>query len=230
VLLVLFAVEGVTLLAMHQLLSVHIVVGTLLVPPVLLKTVTTGWRAARYYLGSRVYVEAGPPPLVLRVLGPLVVLTTVGALASGLLLILVGPEGKRPVVAPLGFGISLVTVHQGWVVAWLVVTAVHVLGRVVPALRVVSSGRVALTAVPDVAQRLRGTAAPSAEHRPEADGGHPTHVPGRGLRVAAVVLALAIGAGASVVVLRAASDWTSQDFRRPPFPGAPVPGQRPDDD
>ncbi|WP_088285471.1 hypothetical protein [Kineosporia sp. A_224] len=93
VLLVLFAVEGVTLLAMHQLLSVHIVVGTLLVPPVLLKTVTTGWRAARYYLGSRVYVEAGPPPLVLRVLGPLVVLTTVGALASGLLLVVVGPEG-----------------------------------------------------------------------------------------------------------------------------------------
>ncbi|WP_143448524.1 hypothetical protein [Kineosporia sp. A_224] len=114
--------------------------------------------------------------------------------------------------------------------AWLVVTAVHVLGRVVPALRVVSSGRIALTGAPDVALRLRGASAPSAEHRQAADGGHPGHVPGRGLRVAAVVLALAIGTGASVVVLRAASDWTSQDFRRPPVPGAQLPGQRPDDD
>ena len=59
VLLLGFAVEGVTLVAMHQLISVHILVGALLVPPVLLKTATTGWRVVRYYLAAKAYTDAG---------------------------------------------------------------------------------------------------------------------------------------------------------------------------
>ena len=46
VLIVLLAVEGVTILFLRPLLSVHIFVGMLLIPPVLLKLVSTGWRFA----------------------------------------------------------------------------------------------------------------------------------------------------------------------------------------
>lgn len=212
VLLVGFAVEGVTLVAMHQLISVHILVGALLVPPVLLKTATTGWRIVRYYLSAPTYKAAGPPPLVLRLVGPLVIVFTVAALASGLWLVVTGPEGRRPTVTVVGFGISWLTVHQSFVIAWFVATTVHVLGRTVPALRIVTAGRFALRGVPDVAQRLTGT--PRA---PEVHGAGGRRVAGGGVRAAAVVLTLAIGLAGSLVVLRAASDWTTGDFRRPPF-------------
>jgi hypothetical protein len=47
VLLVLFAAEGVTILRVHQLLTVHFFVGMLLVGPVALKVAATGYRFAR---------------------------------------------------------------------------------------------------------------------------------------------------------------------------------------
>ena len=204
VLLVGFAVEGVTLIAMHQLISVHILVGALLVPPVLLKTATTGWRIVRYYLNSRPYTQSGPPPLVLRVLGPLVIGLTLGALASGLWLVVTGPDGRRATVDVLGVGISWLTVHQAFVIGWFAVTTVHVLGRTVPALRTVTNGRFALRGVPDVTERLTGTPGAAAH----ADGGTP-RAAGGALRATAVVLAVAIGVGGGVVVLGAATDWTS---------------------
>ena len=55
VLLVLLAVEGVTLIDVRGLITWHVVVGALLVPPALLKTATTGWRMVRYYAGNRDY-------------------------------------------------------------------------------------------------------------------------------------------------------------------------------
>ena len=210
VLLLGFAVEGVTLVAMHQLISVHILVGALLVPPVLLKTATTGWRVVRYYLAAQAYTDAGPPPVVLRALGPLVVGLTLAALASGLWLVVTGPEGRRPTVSVVGVGISWLTVHQAFVIGWFVVTTVHVLARTVPALRTVTNGRFALRGVPDVGQRLTG-----APRLTSTDGGT-ARVAGGGLRAAAVVLALAIGVGGAVVVLQAAGDWTS-GWARAPF-------------
>ena len=60
------------MLSLHSMLSAHILIGAVLVPLVLLKTATTGWRILRYYVGSKAYRIAGPPPLLLRVLGPLV--------------------------------------------------------------------------------------------------------------------------------------------------------------
>ena len=50
VLLVLLAAEGATLIAIRPLLSVHIFLGVLLIPPVALKLASTGYRFARYYL------------------------------------------------------------------------------------------------------------------------------------------------------------------------------------
>ena len=48
VLLGLSLAELVTLLSVHRLIGWHIVIGTLLVPPALLKTVSVGWRVVWY--------------------------------------------------------------------------------------------------------------------------------------------------------------------------------------
>src|SRR5215471_16465349 len=90
VLLALFAAELVTLLDVRGLVSWHVAVGIALIPPALVKTGSTGWRIVRYYTGNRPYRRAGPPPLLLRVLGPLVVLTTLAVLGTGVLLLVVG--------------------------------------------------------------------------------------------------------------------------------------------
>ncbi len=124
VLMVLFLVEGVTLVSMGPLIDVHVFVGMMLVPVAVLKTATTGYRVVRYYTGSRVYVTAGPPPLLLRLLGPLVVLATLALLGTGITLGVVGP----------GRG-GLVLAHQASFVVWLVAIGLHVLGRTFPAAR-----------------------------------------------------------------------------------------------
>ena len=74
ILFVLFLAELVTLLDVHGLISWHVALGVLLVPPALLKTGEhrLADRCATTRAG-RPYVEAGPPLMALRVLGPLVV-------------------------------------------------------------------------------------------------------------------------------------------------------------
>ena len=62
VLLVLLAAEGVTVLRVGALLTPHVFIGMLLIPPVLLKIGSTGWRFVRYYRGSPAYRRKGPPP------------------------------------------------------------------------------------------------------------------------------------------------------------------------
>src|SRR5689334_6912276 len=95
VLLALFLAELVTLLDVHGLMSWHVTIGALLIPPALLKTGSTGWRIVRYYRGNDAYRAAGPPPLLLRVLGPLVVFSTLAVLGTGIWLIVVGPDRSR---------------------------------------------------------------------------------------------------------------------------------------
>jgi hypothetical protein len=138
VLLVLFLIELGTLLDLNGLIDWHIVVGTLLVPPALLKTGSTGWRIVRYYTRRDPYVTAGPPPMFLRVLGPLVVIFTMAVLGSGLALVALGPDASRqPFLGLLGFTVSALTVHQGTFVVWAVVTGIHTLGRLIPAYRII---------------------------------------------------------------------------------------------
>jgi hypothetical protein len=139
-LLPLFAAELVTLLSLEGLLSWHIAIGVVLIPPALVKTATTGWRILRYYTGAEVYREAGPPPLLLRVLGPLVVLTTLALLGTGVVLLVVGPSGAfTPLVTIAGHGVSVLTLHQACTLAWAVATGLHVLGRLVPAVQLTMS-------------------------------------------------------------------------------------------
>jgi hypothetical protein len=118
VLLVLLAVEGFTLLSLRAMLSWHIFVGVLVVPIVVLKLGSTGYRFFRYYTHRPDYVQAGPPNLLLRLLGPVVVLTTVALLATGIALIVVGP----------GRGLVL-NLHKASFIVWLAALGAHVLGH-----------------------------------------------------------------------------------------------------
>jgi hypothetical protein len=113
-LLVGFAIEGVTILQIHRLLFLHFLVGLLLIGPAALKIGSTVYRFARYYAGAAPYVRKGPPSPALRVLGPLVILTSVGVLGSGVMLAIAGHGG------PWLF------LHKASFVLWFGVMTVHV--------------------------------------------------------------------------------------------------------
>ncbi|HEV3266943.1 MAG TPA: hypothetical protein VGZ68_00920 [Acidimicrobiales bacterium] len=119
ILLILLAVEGVTVLQVRPLLTMHVFVGMLLVPPVLVKLSSTLWRFAKYYLGAPDYREKGPPPTALRVLGPFVALLTIVMFASGIVLLL-GPANLRG---------QMLTIHKVSFFLWFVFMTVHVLGH-----------------------------------------------------------------------------------------------------
>jgi len=125
VLLVLLAAEGFTILAIRPLLSLHVFIGMLLVPPVLLKMGSTSYRFVRYYRGSPAYRRKGPPPAVLRLLGPFVVVTTVAVFASGIALLLVG-HGERS---------QMLLLHKASFVLWFGAMTIHVLGHLVDTAR-----------------------------------------------------------------------------------------------
>jgi hypothetical protein len=89
-LILLLAAEAVTIIHMGGLVSVHMFVGLLLIPPALLKLASTGYRFARYYTGEKAYREKGPPLLPLRLLAPVLVASTVAVLGSGVWLLALG--------------------------------------------------------------------------------------------------------------------------------------------
>jgi hypothetical protein len=124
-LLVLLAAEGATIPFTGPLLGPHVFIGMLLIPPVLLKLGSTGYRFARYYSGNPPYLRKGPPNIALRVLAPGVVLTTLALFGTGVALLLAGP--------PSG---TLVFAHKLSFIAWVSLMTLHVLGHVleVPAL------------------------------------------------------------------------------------------------
>jgi hypothetical protein len=118
-LLVLFAAEGVTILQLNGLLYWHYFVGFLLVGPVCVKIGATLYRFTRYYIGSPAYVRKGPPMILLRVLGPFVVLLSCAVLLTGILL----GFGKSTTVA----GLPMLFLHKGFFVLWAGAMTIHVL-------------------------------------------------------------------------------------------------------
>lgn len=117
-LLVPIAIELVSvLLGVHTFMSLHVFVGMLLIPLVLLKLASTGWRFARYYLRSDVYVAHGPPVLVMRLLAPLFVVATVVLFGSGVAMGVL--HGHALVIAR--------RLHGPASVVWLLLLGVHVL-------------------------------------------------------------------------------------------------------
>jgi hypothetical protein len=179
--------ELVTLLDVTGLIQWHVGVGIVMTGLALAKTASTGWRIVRYYAGSTYYGSAGPPPMILRLLGPLVVLSTLGVLGSGIALIAIGQSASEGSwFAVLGQQVSPVTVHQLFFVLFAVFVGLHVLARLVPALLQVS-GRVRRGQ-----QRLG--------------------VPGRGMRAVTVVVSVVAGIAAVMVVLPV-SGWHHDHFR-----------------
>jgi hypothetical protein len=135
VLLVLLAAEGATLLQLHSLITPHVVIGMVLVPFVVVKLSTTGWRMAKYYLGAAPYRERGAPPMLLRLLGPVVVAVTVAVFASGIALLLV-PHSMRQ---------TMFFLHKVTFILWFGAMTVHVLGHVVDTSRLAPADFVART-------------------------------------------------------------------------------------
>ena len=118
VLLVLTLVELATIpLGVHTFMSLHVFIGFVLIPPILLKLAATGWRFARYYSRNESYVLRGPPQVVLRLLAPLLVAVTIVLFASGVAMGLV--HGRPLVVAR--------RLHGPASAAWVLLVAVHVL-------------------------------------------------------------------------------------------------------
>lgn len=111
-------VEVVTvLLGVHTFMSVHVFVGLAVIPAVLLKLGSTGWRFVRYYTRSRDYVALGPPQIAMRLLAPLFVAATVVLFGSGVAMGLL--HGSALVIAR--------NLHGPASVVWLILLGVHVL-------------------------------------------------------------------------------------------------------
>lgn len=132
-LLMAFLVECATLVRLGGLIQLHIIVGIVLVALVLAKTATTGWRILRYYRGDPLYRQAGPPPIILRVLGPFVVLGGLAVLGTGLALVAIGGRAHDELFTIGPFRVDAITLHQAAFAVWLVVTVLHTLTRLVPA-------------------------------------------------------------------------------------------------
>ena len=119
VLLVLLAAEGLTIPLIHSQLTLHIFLGVVLIPVVVLKTATTAWRFARYYSREPSYLEKGPPPALLRVLvAPLVVASTAVLFGTGVVLIALHPQRGL-----------LVGLHKASFIVWFAAMTAHVLGH-----------------------------------------------------------------------------------------------------
>jgi hypothetical protein len=116
VLTILLLAEGVTILHMDGLLGPHMFIGLALIPPVLLKLASTGYRFARYYTGSTVYRAKGPPQLALRLLAPVLVATTLMVFATGVWLLALGHRSDQ-----------LLMLHKVSFIVWGGVFGVHFL-------------------------------------------------------------------------------------------------------
>ncbi|HVS49165.1 MAG TPA: hypothetical protein VHJ99_09705 [Candidatus Dormibacteraeota bacterium] len=116
-LFVLLAAMGITVLRVRQLLPEHFLLGFLLIPPLVLKMASTGYRFVRYYSSNPSYRRAGPPRWPMRLLAPIVVLSTAVLFTTGLELWLFG----------LRFGSVWVVAHKLSFVLWLPAAGIHIL-------------------------------------------------------------------------------------------------------
>ena len=133
----LLAVVGLTILRIDQLLSVHLFVGMLLIPPALLKLSSIGYRFVRYYTGNPRYREKGAPGWPLRVIAPMVVLSTLVVCVSGVVLLFVGPSARA----------TWFPIHKDSFFVWAAFMAIHVIRHLLSMPRVLRAeySRLAIT-------------------------------------------------------------------------------------
>lgn len=119
VLFVVLALLGLTIPFVHAFIREHVFLGMLLIPVVLLKLGSTGYRFVRYYARNAAYRAAGPPQMLLRAVAPVVVASTVVVFGSGVLLLVDGLSN-----GPLGL------IHKASFIVWFGATTIHVLAYV----------------------------------------------------------------------------------------------------
>lgn len=233
-LLVLFAAEGVTILSVRGLLTLHFFIGMLLAGPVLLKISATCYRFARYYTGAGPYVRKGPPAPLLRLLGPVVVLTSCGVLGTGVMLAVAGPGARQ-----------WIFLHKAMFVLWFGAMTIHVLAYL-PRL-----ARLAAAAWPGREPGRSGPVPGRGRRGPYPDGRAAVAVRGSAARLALLAAALGAGLVLAMVTIHLAGPWqghspagasrrqgvagpaetgarsVSQDYRR--LPGISGRGRLPDD-
>lgn len=189
VLLILLAAEGVTILGIRQLITVHIFLGMLLLGPVALKAGSTIYRFTRYYTGHPEYKRKGPPAPLLRLLGPFILLLTAGVLGSGVMLAFVGPKAMN----------TWLFLHKATFALWFCAMTVHVLYYVrrVPKL---------------LAAEARGVAFPEEDHDGYGYAGRPmtravVFLGGRRTRVTLLIAALFAGLVIAMLTVHLAAPW-----------------------
>jgi hypothetical protein len=191
--IVVTAAVGVTIVQIGQLLWLHMFLGLLLIGPVALKLASTGYRFVRYYTANPRYHAKGPPVPALRLLAPVVVLLTVIMFATGIVLLFIGPgSGSRSTV---------VLVHKVSFIAWVALTAVHVLGHLPEIVRLV---RVS----PESRRELIRGPGPGPGHSTVAEPRLTERVPGGGGRWLSLGGAMLIGLVLAVVLIPDFASWT----------------------
>jgi hypothetical protein len=116
-LLVLLGLLLLIVLSVRRFLPQHFLLGLLVIPPLALKMASTGYRFVRYYTGDPLYRRAGPPQLFMRLLAPIVVVSTLALFATGLELWFFG----------LRFGSVWIEAHKLAFMVWLPAVGLHVL-------------------------------------------------------------------------------------------------------
>lgn len=188
VLLVLLAVEGFTILRVGRLLTLHFFLGMLLLGPVALKAGSVIYRFARYYSGSAPYRRKGPPALLLRLLGPVIMLLTAGVFGSGVMLAFAGP---RP-----GPWLLL---HKASFILWFCAMAIHVLAYV-PRLPRLLAAEARGVVLPEGAAGGYAGAGRHARRAMEVLGG-------RGTRLALLIASLLAGLLIALLTVHLAGQW-----------------------
>jgi hypothetical protein len=190
-LIVLLAALGVTIVFIGRLLWWHLFLGLALIGPVGLKMASTGYRFMRYYTADPVYRDKGPPAVVLRVLGPVLVAVTAIVFATGVALLLVGPSNR---------GLVLLA-HKVSFICWLVVVGVHIAGHLPEMVRfqlISRQTRAQLNELRLLAPGFGGAAEPPPDHP----------IPGSGGRWLSVGAAIALGVVLAVLFLPDFGTWT----------------------
>jgi len=183
VLLVLLAIEGFTILRVGRLLTLHFFLGMLLLGPVALKAGSVIYRFVRYYGGSEPYRRKGPPAMLLRLLGPVIMLLTACVFGSGVMLAVTGP-GQGP----------WMLLHKASFILWFCAMAIHVLAYVprLPGL---------------LAAEARGVARPGGA----ATGRHARRamevLGGRGTRLALLIASLLAGLVIALLTVHLEGQW-----------------------
>lgn len=117
ILLGLFLIEIFTVvLGVNSFLTLHVFIGLLAAPVLLVKIYSVGRRFFGYYRGNTAFRKKGPPTPLLRVLGPALLLITAILFGSGLLILL----------APSALGGNVHHIHSFSFYLWLLLVMIHI--------------------------------------------------------------------------------------------------------